>query len=101
MLATQQDSSSTSEEKLRWAFRMYDTDSSGMFFSLLILNFCANVFNFLNKLIIYRATIASNLQQLGTIDAQELAEILSSMYEENGLSKVIFFLIKCQMILCL
>ena len=29
MLATQQDSSSTFEEKLRWAFRMYDKDGSG------------------------------------------------------------------------
>ena len=42
MLATDMTGSGTPEEKLRWAFRMYDKDNSGEKFILLIIRIDQN-----------------------------------------------------------
>ena len=54
MLATNMSEANNSEEKLRWAFKMYDKDGSG------------------------------------SIEIDEMVEIVGNLFELEGLSKVIF-----------
>ena len=68
MLATNMSDATSSEEKLRWAFKMYDQDSSGeVKKSEFFLYLCSH---------------------LGTIDMAEMVEIVGNMYEMEGVAKV-------------
>ena len=68
MLATNMSDATSSEEKLRWAFKMYDQDSSGEIWIVRVLqNICLLV---------------------GTIDVREMVEIVGNLYEVEGVSKV-------------
>ena len=59
MLATNMSDATSSEEKLRWAFKMYDQDSSG------------------------------RQQALpGTVDVDEMVEIVGNMNEIEGVAKL-------------
>ena len=67
MLATNIADANSSQEKLRWAFRMYDEDSSGK----------AQIRDeFLSRL------------KAGSIDVNEMFEIIGNLYEMEGVSKV-------------
>ena len=68
MLATNMSDATSSEEKLRWAFKMYDQDSSGL--DGFLLNGYATYF------------------PLGTIDVTEMVEIVGNLYEMEGVTKV-------------
>ena len=61
MLATNMSDATSSEEKLRWAFKMYDQDSSGL--DEFLLSGYALDF------------------PLGTIDVEEMMEIVGNLYE--------------------
>ena len=69
MLATNMSDATSSEEKLRWAFKMYDQDSSGQIWN------CDRIFAFLSF-------------PLGTIDVTEMVEIVGNLYEMEGVAKV-------------
>ena len=70
MLATNvSESEEAAEEKLRWAFRLYDKDSSGTQYSLDI------------------QSVISALPP-GTIDCKEMMDIVGNLYEMEGFSKV-------------
>ena len=70
MLATNvSESEEAAEEKLRWAFRLYDKDSSGTQYSLDI------------------QPVISALPP-GTIDCKEMMDIVGNLYEMEGFSKV-------------
>ena len=71
MLATNMSDATSSEEKLRWAFKMYDQDSSGrhLYHFLLASHFCS-----------------------GTIDVDEMVEIVGNLYEMEGVAKVRFLI---------
>ena len=68
MLATNMSDATSSEEKLRWAFKMYDQDSSGL--DGFLMNSYATDFH------------------LGTIDLTEMVEIVGNLYEMEGVAKV-------------
>ena len=67
MLATNMSEAGSPEEKLRWAFKMYDRDGSGKIFDIL------NVTKILFE---------------GGIEVDEMVEIVCNLYELEGLSKV-------------
>ena len=70
MLATNVSEAHTTEEKLRWAFRLYDKDSSG--------RPCHMCFNFVPPILFI----------VGAIDVHEMIEIVGNLYEMEGVSKV-------------
>ena len=71
MLATNvSESEEAAEEKLRWAFRLYDKDSSGSFITW------------------YSASDLSFTSTPGTIDCKEMMDIVGNLYEMEGFSKV-------------
>ena len=100
MIATKPANEDESEAKLRWAFRMYDTDSSGEYLTMMnALLMLHNVLIYLTIYIhifsIYFLMIISlflphflEILILGCIDEKEFSEIISSMYEEQGVSCV-------------
>ena len=67
MLATNMSEAGSPEEKLRWAFKMYDRDGSGI------------IFDILNVIKIWFE---------GGIEVDEMVEIVCNLYELEGLSKV-------------
>ena len=72
MLATNMSDASSSEEKLRWAFKMYDQDSSGEIWN------CDSLTEYWFSF------------PLGTIDVTEMVEIVGNLYEMEGVAKVCF-----------
>lgn len=68
MLATDMTSSGSPEEKLRWAFKMYDKDGSG--------------------LQINKNSMRIRLISTGEIELKEMVEIVGTLYEMEGMSKV-------------
>lgn len=70
MLATNTSENETAEEKLRWAFKVYDKDSSGK----------VSCVNLVNEMMTQHFK--------GTIDCKELMDIVGNMYESQGFSKV-------------
>ena len=72
MLATNMAESGSPEEKLRWAFKMYDKDGSGGFL---------------------KPDSGPESQKVcfsGTVDVDEMVEIVCNLYEMEGISKVTF-----------
>ena len=67
MLATDLTAGGSPEDKLRWAFKMYDRDGSG------ITGTCQKLFY---------------VNGLGTIELVEMVEIIGTLYEIEGVSKV-------------
>ena len=68
MLATNMAESGSPEEKLRWAFKMYDKDGSGGFLK----------------------PESQKVRFSGTVDVDEMVEIVCNLYEMEGISKVTF-----------
>ena len=68
MLATNMSDATSSEEKLRWAFKMYDQDSSSL--DEFLLSGYALDF------------------PLGIIDVEAMMEIVGNLYEMEGVAKV-------------
>ena len=81
MLATNMSEAGTPEEKLRWAFKMYDKDGSGNKLGSYGANY---------KLQLNRKHLNTTERPLvsGTIDLKEMIEIVGNLYELEGLSKV-------------
>ena len=86
-MATDMTASGCAEEKLHWAFKMYDKDGSGeqltsrkkhVTFLMLILKdlFCNTSIS---------ETIYVNA---GTIELAEMIDIIGTLYEMDGISKV-------------
>ena len=75
MLATNTDpDSDPAEEKLRWAFKVYDKDSSGELGTWKLET---------------GKQLTTNVQIAGTIDCKELKEIVGNLYESEGYSQVV------------
>ena len=71
MMATDMTASGSPEEKLRWAFKMYDKDSSGELI-FICLHFPPSPLYFI----------------LGTIEMAEMTEIVVNLFELEGIEKV-------------
>ena len=68
MIATDVTAGGSAEDKLRWAFKMYDRDGSGN---------CRSTFGRI-----------CCIWYLGTIELGEMVEIIGTLYEIEGVSKV-------------
>ena len=66
MIATDMTTSGSTEEKLRWAFKMYDKDGSG-----------GQIFHFIS-------TETDFLNLPGKIELREMIDILGTLYELQG-----------------
>ena len=102
MVATKPANEDESEAKLRWAFRMYDTDSSGEWWisdnyecSINVTQWIYISHNIQIHILFSFPSFTLNSKKilvLGCIDEREFSEIISSMYEEQGVSCVSFLI---------
>ena len=76
MLATTMTEARSPEDKLRWAFRLYDKDGSG------VKDKSFHIFHSQNL------TIKNFVTFSGTIDSEEMTEIITNLCSLEGLTQV-------------
>ena len=79
MLATTMTEARSPEDKLRWAFRLYDKDGSGV---------KDKSFHIFHSYATQNLTIKIVVTFSGTIDSEEMTEIITNLCSLEGLTQV-------------
>ena len=79
MLATTMTEARSPEDKLRWAFRLYDKDGSGV---------KDKSFHIFHSYATQNLTIKNFVTFSGTIDSEEMTEIITNLCSLEGLTQV-------------
>ena len=80
MLATTMTEARSAEDKLRWAFRLYDKDGSGVKEKSFHIFHCYATQNLTSKNFVICIS--------GTIDSEEMTEIITNLCSLEGLTQV-------------